>query len=121
MKKLSDYKGEDAIELWADLLEPLSAMFTNPKVIEVYKDKGASVMSKAKAILKECKSETIQFLERVDETPVDGLNILIRLVQLLAELEEDESLKGFFEFAGQEKTESVSSGSVTESTEGSEN
>ena len=29
MKKLSDYKGDDAIELWADLLDPLTVIFTD--------------------------------------------------------------------------------------------
>ena len=121
MKKLSDYKGEDAIDLWADLLEPLSTIFTNQEIVKIYRDKTATVVSKSKAILKECRKETIELLERIDDTPVDGLNIIIRLIELLSELESEESLKGFFGFAGQATMENVSSGSVTESTEGSEN
>ena len=32
MKKLSDYKGDDAILLWADLLEPITAIISDKKV-----------------------------------------------------------------------------------------
>lgn len=115
MKKLSDYKGEDAIDLWADLLEPLSIIFTNNDIKSVYHSK-ESALIKAKTIIKNCKAETIEILERIDPTPIDGLNLVVRLVEMLVELEGDDTLKGFFDFSEPEKREKESSGSVTENT-----
>ena len=34
MKRLSDYQGEEAIELWADLLDPISDILTDKEKLE---------------------------------------------------------------------------------------
>lgn len=103
MKRLSDYKGEEAIELWADLLEPLSVIFTNEDVKKA-KEKG-SYIEIAKAALKNNSAEVEKVLLTVDETPVDGLNILIRLMGLFSEIGASEYGQSFFGFAEQDKEE----------------
>lgn len=103
MKRLSDYKGEEAIELWADLLEPLSVIFTNEDVKKAQKE--GSYILIAKAALKANKTEVMNVLLRVDETPIDGLNILIRLMELFTEIGESEYGQSFFGFAEQDKKE----------------
>ena len=120
MKKLSDYKGEDAIDLWADLLEPMSDIFSDAEVAKVVAS-GASKMMIAKTILKTHKKEAEAMMLRIDPEPLNGLNIILRLIAILADIGEHEEIKSFFGFAEQESEEGKSSISVTENTEDAKN
>lgn len=113
MKKLSDYKDNEAIELWADLLEPLSKILSDKKIATVFRS-GKPKIEIAKEILKKHSKEAKTILLRIDPTPIDGMNIVLRLVTLLAEIGENPEIKAFFGFAEQEQTEDESSTSVTE-------
>lgn len=115
MKKLSDYKGDEAIELWADLLDPLNEILSDDNVRKVIQS-GQSKLLIAKEILKAHKKEAADILTRVDPTPLDGMNIVLRLVALLADIGSNDEIKGFFGYAEQAQTEDASSGSVTEIT-----
>lgn len=115
MKKLSDYKGDEAIELWADLLEPLTEILSDEKVKKVVQS-GKSKLEIAKVVLKAKKKEAEKILVRIDPEPLDGLNIVLRLVAVLVDMGQHEEIKSFFGFADQEQTEKESSGSVTENT-----
>ena len=117
MKKLSDYKGEEAIELWGDLLEPLTKIIGDEEIRNTVQSKKPKILI-AKTILAKHKKEATEILLRIDPTPIDGLNIVLRLVSIISEIGENEEITTFFEFAEQAKKES--SGSVTENTEGEE-
>lgn len=119
MKKLSDYKGDDAIELWADLLEPMGAIIADKEIAEVVQS-GKPKLLIAKSILKNHSKDAESILLRIDPTPIDGLNIVLRLVMLIGEIGQSEELKSFFGFAEQVKTANESFGSVTENTEAEE-
>lgn len=119
MKKLSDYKGEEAIELWADLFDPLSVVLTDKELAQVVQQGGSKVKI-ASTILKNHKKEAEEILLRIDPTPIDGLNIVIRTVGIIAEIGKDETTKSFFGFAEQEKTDGERFGSATESTKADE-
>ncbi len=112
MKKLSDYQGEEAIELWADLLEPLSAIIADKRIAGVLK-KGNPTVLIAKQILKDHKKEAAEILLRIDPEPITGLNILTRLIGILNEMMESEEVRDFFTSPGQ-TTAKESSGSATE-------
>lgn len=116
MKKLSDYKDEAAIDLWADLLEYASVIFTDP---EVKKAADGSKIALAKTMLKLHKEDVCKMLLVIDDTPINGLNIVIRLVSILNEVGEDPELRDFFGLPGQ-KEKQESSGSATENTEAKE-
>ena len=121
MKKLSDYSGDEAIELWADLLEPLNGILGDEKVREVVTS-GKSRLIIAKEILKTHKKEATEILLRVDPEPINGLNIILRLIALLADIGQNDEIKSFFGYAVQtQATEEESSGFATESTEEKEN
>ena len=120
MKKLSDYKGDEAIDLWVDLIDPLQKILTDDKIRKVV-ESNASKMEIAKTILKNHKNEATEILQRIDPEPIDGFNIILRLVSLLADIGQNEEVKSFFGYAEQAKTESVSFGSATENTEAKEN
>lgn len=118
MKTLSDYKDEEAIELWADLLEPVSHILQNKEFTSGLKGKSYIVM--AKEILKEYRTETAEILKRISGETVDGMNILLTLVNLLADIGRNKEIISFFGSAAQEISESESSGSDTENTEDGE-
>ncbi len=120
MKRLSDYKGDEAIELWADLLDPISEILTD-KEIAFATRQGLAPIKIAKLILKNHKTEAADILLRVDPEPLDGFNFIMRLVNLIAEIGENEEIKSFFGYAAQEKAENGSGGSAMESTEAKEN
>ncbi len=120
MKRLSDYQGEEAIELWADLLDPISDILTDTQVAQETKA-GKPPIVIAKTILKNHKDAAVKILLRIDPEPLDGLNIIIRLVALIAEIGGRSELKSFFGYAGQEIMENESSGLAMENTEAEEN
>ena len=118
-KRLSDYKGSEAIELWADLLDEMTAIFGDEKVQKAVIS-GGSIMEKARAILDGHEKEAVAILQRIDPTPVNGLNLITRLISLIKEFQESEEFADFFGLPSQAKTESGSSGYVTENTTGGE-
>lgn len=121
MKRLSDYKGDDAIELWADLLESITKILSDKAVADTVKG-GKPVLMIAREILKTHKNDATKILLRIDNSPINGLNILLRLAGLIEEISESEEIKSFFGFpVPSVKTDNGSSGSVTESTEVVEN
>jgi hypothetical protein len=120
MKRLSDYHGDEAIDLWADLLDPISEILTDKEVAEVTR-RGDAPINIAKTILKRHKTEAANILLRIDPEPLDGLNIIMRLVSVLVEVGQRDDVKAFFGYAAQENQKNESSTSVTESTEVSEN
>lgn len=119
MKNLSDYTGEEAIDLWCDLLEPISRVISDVEVARVIRAH-KSYMDIAKVILKKHKKDVEEVLLRIDDTPVTGLNIVTRLVSLLSDIGKNEEVETFFRYAEQTKTEE-SSGSAMENTEAGEN
>lgn len=119
MKRLSDYTGEDAIELWGDILGSLMKIFSD-KNIAILLQSGKPKLVIVSEMLKAHTAEISEILLRIDDTPLNGLNVAVRMVELLNEIEKSEELKGFFGFAEQ-KTEQISSGSATENTGADEN
>lgn len=120
MKKLSDYKGNDAIDLWADLLIPFTNIMGDEKVANAIRSKMSTMMI-AQAILRNHKEDAIEILTRISGEPVDGLNVVIQLISLLADIGQNDDIKSFFGYAEQVNKDSESGGSVTESTEAGEN
>ena len=119
MKKLSDYQGDEAIELWADLLEPIARILSNEKVKELY-ESGKPKLLIAKEILKANKQEATEVINRIDPTPFNALTLVTRVISILTEIEETEEIKAFFDTGEQTKTDDGSFGSATENTEGLE-
>ena len=120
MKRLSDYKGEDAILLWADLLEMFTKILADKEIADSFRNKAPALIS-AKLIMEKHPKEAIDILLRIDDTPIDGINFLTRLLSLLAEIGQDQNMKDFFGFSAEENKEMMPTGSAMESTEELEN
>lgn len=95
MKKISDYKDEEALELWADIMETASAIVADPELKKIIDSKKPKVML-AHYILKHHKEEAKEILLRIDPTPINGLNFLTRILSVLSEIGDSEELADFF-------------------------
>lgn len=116
MKKLSDYKGDESIELWAEMLEPFMEILADENVSKELSS-GKPVMSVVAEILKKHKTEAKKILLAIDDTPVNAVNFPIRLLSLFTDLMNDEAAKDFFKSAAQEIKVEESFGSPTANTE----
>ncbi len=116
--KLSDYKGEDAVDVMLDLIEPLWSMLQKPGVADDLK-KEKNPIGMAKVLLKNSKKEAIDILQVIDKTPVDGENITPRFISMFIYMMNNPYWRDFFGFAEIPNTKGSAS-SLTENTEESE-
>ena len=121
MKRFSDYQGEEAIELWGDLLGPISRIIQDNDIRAISNKKDVSRLDIAGIVLKKRKSDVVTILERIDPTPVNGINIIVRLIDLLEDLGSNPEVARFFGLPATEKLAVQSSGSATENIKVEEN
>lgn len=115
MKHLKDYQGEDAIELWADLTEPIAIIVADKEIRKVFEDENTSKVVIAKEILKRFKKEAETILLRIDPTPLNGLNVITRIVDIILEILNDSDINAFLSQLP-ETAEHNASGNATETT-----
>ena len=122
--KLSDYKGEAALDKLAEIIEPLTTMLADPELQVLAKQKGATIKY-AKPMLKNHKAEIIEILAALDNEPVDEYREKITLLTLPAKLLEflnDPEVQALFQSQHQNAVEPLPNfGAVTENTGASEN
>ncbi len=119
MKKISEYKNEDALDLLADLIEPATEIFSDKEIQKMRKE-GKAPLKIAKVVLKKHKGSLMELLAALHGCEVSELELTIpQIVSDLALLLKDSELVEVFQSQGQKKG-STSSGSATESTEGGE-
>ena len=99
MKKLSDYQGAEAIELWADLMEPIVRILQDARFVKFAKTKDkTSKLLLVSEILREHKEDMTEIFTRIDpDEQVNGLTVALRTTQLLAEIGNSEVIDSFFE------------------------
>lgn len=113
--KLSDIKGETAIEVLADIIDPIAKIMADNNVRKEY---AKSKLHAIKYVIKDHSTEVIEIMARINLKTVEeyreSLNLVTLPVQLL-EILNDPDLMSIFQ--SQSQTEETSSGSVTENTE----
>lgn len=118
--KLSDYKGEDALDLLADIVEPAMEIISDKRISEAAKSKmsrGALV----KLIIKNHKRSILTLMARVSGVDPETYNPdLFTLTADLMELISDEAFTELFQSQGQ-KLPDLHSGPATEAIQESEN
>lgn len=138
--KLSDFKGEEALDVLADIIEPITYILAdeeiqkmqaeeNKKREEAIKNKkpfhSAPLICYVKPAIKNHKKEIIQILARLqDQTPEEyeaTLSLATLPVQVLEFINDPEIQKLFISQSQTLTEQSASSGSVTENTEAKEN
>lgn len=117
MKGLKDYKDEESIELLADIFEPACDILSDEEVKKIYKTKPK--MELVKVILKNHPKQIKEILLRIDDTPLNTLNLMTRIFDLLIEIMESEEYSSFLALASQQ--EQQFSGNAMVNTEEKEN
>lgn len=115
--KLSEFKGEEALEVLADLLEPVTELFSDKKLIELIKDSKTRIKGISYAI-KEHKSSVLEILAITEGIPVDEYREKCNVMSLpgkALEIFNDKELMSFFS-SQVPMEEMTSSGNVTEPT-----
>ena len=103
-RKLSDYHGEDAIEVLADIIEPFALIMADSDIQKLAKDaqeKKGSVqpIQYIKVALKKHKHEVLEILARINDMPVDEYEKTVNVVTLPMEvlaIVNDEAIKSLF-------------------------
>lgn len=115
--KLSAYKGEQALDMLADLIEPAAAIMADKEISNAVKANLPKIKI-VKAAIKNHKPEVIEIMAILDgKEPKEYADkvTLFTLPAKLLEILNDPDLMSLFTLQGQ-KTETLS-GSATESTE----
>lgn len=99
--KLSEIKGEKALDAMADLLEPLSLIFADPEIQRSVKNDEPKMIL-VKKILKTHKKEAIQIMAILDgETPETYEISLLKIPLKLLEIINDPEVQSLFTYQGQ--------------------
>lgn len=119
MKKISEYKDEEALDLLAELLEPAVIIMADKEVAEAIKS-GERIPAISAAI-KNHKPQVMQILAIMEGIPADQYHCnVFTLPMRVLEILNDEALVTFFTSQAQEMKQSTYSGPVTESTKANE-
>lgn len=120
--KASDIKGEKALDMLADMIEPATEILTDPEIKAAFEQKDTKLFSIIKMMIKGHKRAVIEILAAFDgEEPTEEYVNKIGLLTLpkkFMELLQDENLREVLPLSGQMK-ESESSGSAMENIAGS--
>ena len=112
--KLSEYQGEAALEILADLIEPAGEIMSDKEIGEVFKKNRFKAIGLA---IKNHKKAVMQIMATMDGVPVDEYkcNVFTLPVKIL-ELLNDSELIRLFTYQGQ-TGDANSSGSASENIE----
>lgn len=118
MRKLSEYKNEEAIELLADILEPTTIILADKDIANIINTK--SKIEIITAILKAHKKEVIQILATLDGVKVEDYSCnVFTLPMKILEIFNDKDIQSFFKSQFQ-SSDMNAFGSVTENIEETE-
>lgn len=116
--KISEIKGERALEVVADLIDPISVIIADEKVKEAFNS--GNKANAAKYLLKNHKKSCLTILALLNgEEPETYEPSLLQLPRMLLDLFEDPDVMSLFGLQTQ-SMELASSGSATENTEAPE-
>lgn len=115
MRKLSEYKDDEALDLLAELLEPAALIMADKQIAELMK--ADKKMPAIKAAIKNHKRQVMEILAAMDGVPVDKYHCnIFTLPARLLDILNDEGLQALFTSRAQERTQRTSSGPVTGNT-----
>lgn len=117
--KLSELKGEEALEVLAEIVKPAAEICADKELVELLR-KGGKKISAIQRLLRVHKKPVLEILAALERVPAEEyeVNILTLPVRLL-EILNDNELMALFRSQGQ-KEAATTSGSVSENTEAPE-
>lgn len=120
--KLSEIKGEKAIEVFADLLDPVGKILTDEEIVKAFRNDESRIVIVQKMLKRHAK-EVIEAMAIIDGTPVEEFKENVDFLTLPSKLMDffnDEAVSKLFTSQGQ-KEETKPFGSAMENTEEKEN
>lgn len=115
MKKLSEYKDEEALDMLADLIDPVINIFGDEDVANYYR--GGVKIKAVQVAIKKHKEDVINMLAILEGVPREEYHCnLLTLPKILLNIFNDPELASFFD-AQSEKDSETPSGSVMVNTE----
>lgn len=125
MKKLSEFKDDEAMDVLIEILEPSANLIKNNKFkLAIRGDKEKDIkpnkMQAIKIAITENRKDVVKIMATLNETPVEEFHYnLLTLPKMMVELFNDKELIDFFQYRGETDLE-IPSGSATENTEESQ-
>lgn len=119
--RLSDFKGEEALDVLADIIEPLANIIADEDIQRLNKQENVPLIAMVKPAIKNHKRDLISILARLEnmsEEEYEKTMNLITLPKQVMELLNDEEVKSLFQ--SQEKSEMTSSASSSPAMENTE-
>lgn len=119
MRRLQDVKGEEALDVLADVLDYAVRLVKNDKIREALNTNGFRDIDTIKLLIKEGKHELISIMAIIDGKPYDEFIETLDLLTLpvmLYQTFNDEALQSVF-ISQAQATGVTSSGLATETTE----
>jgi hypothetical protein len=122
MKKLSEYKDDEAMDVLAEIIEPASHLIADKDFkIAIRGDKKNNVKpDRAKAVkiaLKEHRQDIVSIMASLEQVPVEEFHYnLFTLPKMVLDIFNDKELIDFFTYQSEENSE-MSSGSAMANTE----
>jgi len=111
MKRLSEFRGEEALDVLVDLIDPATEIMTDKALIELFR--ASNMAEAAKVAIKNHKKAVLEILARLDgEDPATYAPSLFALPRKLLEIFNDPELVDLFTSQGQ-KEDQTNSGSAT--------
>lgn len=116
--RLSDIKGERALEVLADIIDPITEIMSDPEVASMFRS--GNKMGAAQSILRLHGKSVLSVMATLDEEdPKTYAPSLIDIPMKLIDLFNDPAFEAFFSSQGQNQGETYS-GSATGTIEGTE-
>lgn len=116
MRRLSDFRGVEALDVLADLIEPASEFMTDKEVVLLLRDR-STILSGAALILKKHPKAILRIMARLEEVDPETYNpSLVALPKMVVELFSDPELIDLFTSQGQNEAP-TNSGSALANTE----
>lgn len=123
MRRLQDIKGLEAMDVLADLLDPVTELIKKPEILKVIDENGLNDIETIKALIKGGKMEVLQILAILDGRPIEEFLEtfdILTLPVMLYQTFNDDALQAVFTSQGQNEAVK-SSGLAMESTEEEKN
>jgi hypothetical protein len=121
LKKLSEYKGIEAIEILGDIIEPVNDIMADDELKELIQNTKGNTLPVIQYLLKFHAKEINHIMAILEGVPVDEYEPnFLSLPVMLMEILSDKDILSLFQSQGQ-TTDIEPSGSVTENTEGLKN
>lgn len=112
MRKISDYRDEDALDLLADIMEPAVEILADETVRKTFETENR--MKLASVAIKNHKESVMQILARLEGVPREEYHCTIfTLPAVVLEVLNDGELLGFFTAQARTMSTAASSGNAT--------